>query len=58
MYTMALHLINKFCEIDAREKFMSVEDINDVRPTILIFLPGINEINKMYNILTRKWSDM
>lgn len=54
LYSMAVNLIIQFENIDAEEYSMFQHGMKN--PTVLIFLPGINEINRMRSELMEKWS--
>lgn len=53
LYEIAVHLINKFDEIDKVE--LAEEHRMGKRPTVLVFLPGIHEITRLENILREEW---
>lgn len=53
LYSMAVTLINRFESIDDAELSMARDGITN--PAVLIFLPGINEINRMRKELADKW---
>lgn len=55
LYQIALHLINRFDDIDKKE--LPNED-QDERPTILVFLPGIHEITQMETVLNDNWKSL
>lgn len=53
LYTIALHLINRFDEIDRKE-----QSDNSERASVLIFLPGIHEIIEMDTVLKDQWNNV
>lgn len=56
LYTIALHLIDRFDDIDKKEHVQ--EDDHEERSTVLVFLPGIHEIIQMETILKEQWSNV
>lgn len=51
-YTIAMHLISSFDKIDANEK------AHRSQSAVLVFLPGMLEINQMDTFLKENWSGM
>lgn len=61
MYLFPLYLVNLFDQFDSRERILESKDTmsdQKVKPTVLIFLPGIHEINRMHKIFTTYWQKM
>lgn len=52
---MVVNLINQIENIDANDQSMGCSD-GMGQPAVLIFLPGINEINRMHSTLMDQWS--
>lgn len=53
LYSIAVNLINHLERIDAEESSMFQHGI--AKPTVLVFLPGMLEINRMRSELMKKW---
>lgn len=55
LYSIAVNLIKRLGIIDAEEFSMVRGGIEN--PAVLVFLPGINEINRMRSVLMDKWQN-
>lgn len=51
-YTIALHLISSFDEVD------DDENVDKAKSAVLIFLPGLLEINRMQMVLEDNWNEV
>lgn len=53
LYRIALNLINRFDTFDQKE--LAAQFDSRERPTVLVFLPGINEIIEMETVIKDQW---
>lgn len=61
MYQWPLHLINLFDRFDDKEGSLGLDTTisnGAARPAVLIFLPGIHEIQLMHKQLNENWDRM